>query len=162
MSTFVVPLISTSDFTSDFEDLVIPYIKTKYSISNPIKTDTDHFDFHVGFYDFFRPYEITALQTDTIVEDWTNGGRMFTAWTNIEIHIRMERLTDNKVDPQLGNMEREIIKIITQYRTNDIAGITSMVYNGGQRVYQATDDHATTDWRCIVKARLKYQKVDIS
>ncbi len=160
--SFVVPELVTQDFSSDFEDLVIPYIKTKYTITNPNKTDTDHLDFHVGFYDFFRPYEITGLSTDTRIEQWFNGGRMFTASTGIEINIRMERLTDNKVDPQLGNMEREIIKIATQYRVNDIAGIKSMIYDGGGRVYQATDDHSTTDWRVIVRLRVYYQKADIS
>ena len=161
MSTFVVPELVTTDFTSDFEDLVIPYITTKYSISDPLKTDTDHFEIHVGFYDYFRPYEITALSTDTRVENWSNSGRRFYASTGVTISIRMKRLSRDKVDPQLGNMEREIIRIATQYRPNDITGIKTMMYDGGGRIYNATDDHAKSDWRAEVRVRLFYEKADI-
>jgi hypothetical protein len=159
-ATWVVPEI-TADFTSDFEDLVIPYIITKYALADPLKTDTTHFQIHVGFYDFGQPYEIAALQTDTRIEQWLNS-RAYVASTGVEIFIRMERLTDNKVDPQLGNMEREIIRIAGQYRPNDITGIKLLRYDGGERVYNGTDDYSKTDWRCVVRLRALYEKRDAS
>jgi len=167
VSTFGVPELQLSttdipDFTSDFEDLVIPYITNKYSLTDPAKTDTDHFSIHVGFYDYFRPYEITALTTDTRVEEWLNGGRASYQSTGLEISIRMKRINRNKVDPQLGNMEREIIRIAGQYRHDDILGIKNILYDGGGRVYQATDDYSKSDWRCVVRVRVYYEKRDIS
>lgn len=162
MSTFVVPELVTTDFPSDFDVLVTPYFLTNYSLADPIKTDAAHFQMHVGFYDYFTPYEIAILQTDTAPPQYINSGRMFMTSSGVEVNIRMERLTDNKPDPQLGAMEREIIRIAVQCRPNNITGIKSIVYDGGGRIYQAIDDHSTTDWRCVVRLRVLYQKADIS
>ena len=42
-ATWLVPELVTTDFNADFEDLLIPYIKTKYTITNPDQSDTEHF-----------------------------------------------------------------------------------------------------------------------
>ena len=42
----------------------------------------------------------------------------------MEVNIRMQRLTEESgIAPQLGYMEREVIRIIGQYRPHDIVGI---------------------------------------
>lgn len=161
MSTYIVPELGT-DFPDDFEDMVKDYVETEYSIADPIKTDTEHFNFKVGFFGYFLPYEIAFLQTVTEPPQYNSGGRGFYTGTEIMVGIRMERISRDKVDPQLGNMEREIQRIAMQYRAGDIPGIKSMVYWGGERVLNATDNWAETDWRSIVRLRVYYEKRDIS
>ena len=161
-ASWLVPELVTTDFTADFEDLLIPYIKTKYTITNPNQTDIEHFKIRVGFFDFSVPYEIVALQADTRPEQWGNAGRWVYASTGIIIAIRMERISRDKVDPQLGNMEREIIRIAGQYRPGEIPGIKKIMWDGGERIYNADDDYAASDWRSLVRVRVYYEKVDVS
>ncbi len=160
-TTFVVPELGT-DFTEDFEDMVRDYFATEYSISDPAKTDTEHFKIKVGFFDFFLPYEIGIIQSDTAQPTYSNSGRRAYTGTGLQIGIRMQRIARDKVDPQLGNMEREIIRIIMQYRNQEIPGIKSMVWDGGRRVYDANDSWAESDWRAVVNFHVTYEKSDIS
>lgn len=162
MSTWIVPLLGT-DFTNDFDKMIIDYIQINYDIPDPDKTTADYFRFATGFYDYNQPYEITAIEQDTRPEiplD-TRGFYMSTA---VDINIRMQRLTPNGADPQLGYMEREVIRIIGQYRPHNIVGISDIKWDGGNRVYGhiVGDDYAETDWRTLVRCRLFYEKRDIS
>ena len=163
MSTFVVPELSTTDFTSDFDELVRAYIETKYSLADPLKA-SNTIKFKVGFFDFKLPYEIAILETETDPPQYPNGRRRAYTQTTMEIHIRMKRLprSETEISPQLGFMEREIQRILMQYRSQDIAGIKDLYWAGGQRVYNAGDTYAQSDWRSLVRARLIYEKIDIS
>jgi len=160
-ATFVVPELGT-DFPDDFEDMVKTYIETEYSIVDPAKTDTEHFKIKVGFFDYFLPYEIAIVQSETAPPTFSNSGRRAYTGTGIQVGIRMQRLSRDKVDKQLGKMEREIIRIIMQYRNQDIPGIKSFVWGGGRRVYDANDSWAESDWRAVVNFHLTYEKSDIS
>jgi hypothetical protein len=159
--TWRPPELST-DFTEDFQDMVIEYVEDEYSITDPDKTDTEHLSFNSGFFPFFRPYEISCIELDTQPPTWTNGGRDAYTSTGIAIGIRMERLDRNKTDPQLGNMEREIIRIAGQYRPDDIPAIKMMLWDGGSRIYDARDQWMESDWRTLVKYRIYYNKRDFS
>ena len=163
MSTFVVPELSSTDFTSDFDELVRAYLYSKYSLTDPLKTGTD-IKFKVGFFDYKLPYEIAILEQDTDPPQYPNGRRRAYTQTTMEIHIRMKRLarSETEISPQLGYMEREIQRILMQYRTGDIAGIKDLYWAGGARNYSAGDSYAQTDWRSMVRARLIYEKIDIS
>lgn len=162
MSTFVVPELSTTDFTSDFDELVRGYIATKYSLTDP--PNDDNMKIKVGFPVFDRPYCISILETDTLTPDYTNGRRRAFLSTGIEVYIRMERLDQagTEIDPQLGYMERELQRIAMQYRNGDIPGIKDMYWDGGSRIYNATDSYAKSDWRSLIRFRLLYEKIDIS
>lgn len=164
MSTFVVPELATTDFTSDFDELVRAYINTKYALADPDKTTANTLKIKVGFFDYKLPYEIAVIETDTEPPQYPNGRRRAYTSTGIEIHIRMKRLarSETEISPQLGFMEREIQRIAMQYHNQDIAGIKDMVWNGGSRIYNATDSFATSDWRSMVRVRLLYEKIDIS
>ena len=76
----------------------------------------------------------------------------------------MERLTPNGADPQLGAMEREVIRILGQYRPHNIVGISDLTWIGGNRVYShmIRDEYAEQDWRTLVRCRLYYEKRDTS
>lgn len=162
MSTWIVPKLGV-DFQDDFDKMVMDYIEANYNITDPIKTDIEHFRFAAGFYDYNQPYEITAQETDTRRE-LELGPRSNNMSTLIEINIRMERLNPNGVDPQLGYMEREVQRIIGQYRPHDIDGIRNMTWEGGGRVYShmIRDEYAEQDWRTLVYCRVFYEKRDVS
>ena len=142
--------------------MVAAYINTKWGIANP--ANDDNMDIKVGFLKYDRPYCIAILETDTSPPDYTNGRRRAYLSTGIEVYIRMERLdqASTQIDPQLGNMERELQRISMQYKTGDITGIKDMYWDGGGRIYNATDSYAKTDWRSFIKYRLLYEKIDIS
>jgi hypothetical protein len=76
----------------------------------------------------------------------------------------MKRLprSETEISPQLGYMEREIQRILMQYRTGDIPGIKDLYWYGGARVYDAGDSFAQSDWRSMVRSRIIYEKIDIS
>ena len=164
MSTFIVPHLG-NPFPDDFDKLIIGYIETNYNIADPVKTSTDYLRFASGFFDYNQPYEITVIEQDTRREmELGNGGRSNYMSTLIEVNIRMQRLSPNGVDPQLGAMEREVIRIIGQYRPHNITGISVMTWEGTRRIYShmIRDEYAETDWRTSVLCRVYYEYRDVS
>ena len=169
MSTWVVPEIG-DDFTNDFEDIIIAYLYDKYSISNPSKDATPHTEdgekvsFKAGFPDYFRPYEICCVQTRTELIEKINGKHLFT--TGLDVMIRMKRIDRDAIDtePELENMEDEIQRIVENYAPEDIIGFKDLVYDSPsvQRVYNATDNFAKSDWRSVIRIKVFYEKEDVS
>jgi hypothetical protein len=164
--TVVVPELG-EDFEDDYEEILIDYIFDNWSISDPVKPAEKEtlgapIKFHVGFFDFNRPYEIVALQGQSIPTEILDNGRRYEIVTNVEVGIRMRRLSKNKPDPQLKNMEKEVKRIVMDYvNLKDIAGIKNMLWNGQERVYQGNDDYAKSDWRSIVRINLQYENQSI-
>jgi hypothetical protein len=137
-ATYVVAGLA-GDFVSDFEDLVLGYIFTKWSISAPAKGSTPQdttatLRFKAGMPDGLKPYEINALQTDTKVAD-KNDPHSWHFFTSVEIRVTAERIARDNIDPELGNIEREIQRIVNQYPANDIAGISDLIFMGMSRDY---------------------------
>lgn len=169
VSTFGVPELALSptdvpDFERDFDEMVRDYIYTEYALTDPDKTAANTIKFKVGFFDYKLSYEIAILQRETDPPQYSNAARIAFTHTTMEIHMRMKRLSrsETEISPQLGRMEREIERIAMQYRTGDIAGIKAMIWAGSERIYNAGDSFAQSDWRSMVRVRLQYQKVDIS
>lgn len=116
--------------------------------------------FRVGFPDHSKPYEITALQRNTTVRPIQNAYGMasyYEAETIIEINIFCKRINRDNVDPQLGNMEREVQRIICNYNKFDVEGISDIVLERMERIYNARDTYAKTEWRTLVTLRMKYE-----
>ena len=159
---WVVPLLGV-DFQTDFDKMVVAYIQTNYNIADPVKTDVDHLRFAAGFFDFNQPYEICVTEQDTVPEPIINPRSNYMS-TRLDINIRAERLTPNAVDPQLGAIEREIIRILGQYRHHNITGISDMRWQGGQRIYShmVRDEYAEQDWRSTITCRIYFEKRDIT
>ena len=70
-----------------------------------------------------------------------------------------------EVDQQLENMEDEMQRIVEDYVPNEIIGIMDLVYDDNvstERVYNARDSYAKSDWRSIVHIKVFYSKEDIS
>lgn len=178
MSTFHPPEL-TEDFQTDFEDLMIQYVYDKWSITDPAKgsqmqpdsiAEPDTIGFRSGFPDYFRPYEVCCIQTVTlpIEGEQTTGKGSFWFTTTVQFLLRMKRLDRDalEVNPQLENMEDEIERIVQHYvgYPQDIPGIKDLEFDypvSVQRVYDATDNYAKSDWRSVVSIKLLYQKVNL-
>ena len=176
MSTWGVPELGGADFSEDFEDMVINYIYEKWQETDPakgsqMKPDTElepgKLSFKSGFPDFFRAYECCCVQTRTQIIDQYTGKSRFLFTTDMDIMLRMKRLNRDAIesDPQLDNMEREIVRIATHYKHNDIPGIKDLPFVSPEsviRVYNATDTYAKSDWRSIVRIQCFYEKQNLS
>jgi len=172
-ANWVVPELGT-DFTNDFEDLLINYIYSKWNISDPAKGSVMKPDYQIepntvsfkpGFPDYNRPYECCTVQTRTDLTERYSGKYVFT--TIVEVLLRMKRLDRDaiEVDPQLQNMEQEIEDIVQHYNLNDIVGIKDLTFSfpdSKQAVYDGTDDFAKSDWRSIVRVKCLYEKQNIT
>jgi hypothetical protein len=75
----------------------------------------------------------------------------------MEINIFVKRLTPDNVDPQLGNMEREIMRLICGFNKGDIPGISDLVLERMERLYNANDTYAKTEWRTLVTVRVIHE-----
>jgi len=171
--TWVVPELNT-DFTQDFEDIIIQYIYDKWAINNPAKgatlqtnteTEPDTISFKPGFPDFFRPYECAIVQTRTTPLEKMGGKFMFV--TGLDVMVRMKRIERDGIaeDIQLENMEREVQRITEHYIPNEIVGIKDIIYDDAvstEKVYRARDTWAKSDWRTVVHIKVFYEKEDIS
>jgi len=166
MSDWVVPFLGT-DFSNDFEDMVLQYVFDKWDIDDPPKgadlvtNDRDEIKFHPGLYDYKKTYEICAVQTVTNPLQHTMHGRLIQFQTEVRIMIRMKRLAKDGIDDQLGFMEREVNKIARHFRPNDIPGIDKMDVTMFDRVYQE-DEWQQSNWRSFVNIAIQYWKQDIS
>ena len=165
-----------ADFSEDFEDLLIDYIYQKWSITDPAKgttmrpdnlTEPDRVSFHAGFPDYHRPYEITTLKTVTgPTEPPELGKSRFFFATTVLVSLRMKRIERDtiEVDPQLGNMEREVERLVATYHPHDpqdIPGIKDLYFDFPltvQRIYDARDNYAKSDWRSVISIKMFYEK----
>jgi hypothetical protein len=175
MSLWVVPEIG-ADFTQDFEDLVIAYIYDKWIETDPPKganpqpdtaTEPNAISFKAGFPDYFRTYECCCVQTRTEVLEQYSGKSRFVFLTGLDLMLRMKKLNRDAIesDPQLEKMEREIMRIVSHYRHNDILGIKDLVFNLPEslvRIYNATDTYAKSDWRSIFRIKCFYEKQNLT
>ena len=90
-----------------------------------------------GLRDFFRPYSAAILPTRTTILRMTNYKGMWNVWAEYEIYISSRRLERDNIDLQLGNIEREIMKEMCQYKPGAIIGIEEIQYGGYERIYDS-------------------------
>ena len=114
------------------------------------------FNIKSGLADFFRPYQAVILPTvSTITRLSFNKPGAFQVWAEYEIYISAKRLQRDNVDVQLGNIEREVMKEICQYKPEDIEGILEMHYIGMERVYP-TENPLKSNWASRTFIRVRY------
>jgi len=105
------------------------------------------------------------VQTKTEPIEKMGGKWVFT--TGLDVMLRMKRLERDAIaiDIQLENMEVEIQRIVEDYVPNEIRGIMDLIYDDNvstEKVYNARDSFAKSDWRTIVHIKVFYQKEDTS
>ena len=116
-----------------------------------------------GFANFFQPYSATILPTSTSIEQKSLtkfAGGYWILQTNYEIIISAKRLARDNVDVQLGNIEREIQRIVCLYTPEQIIGIEDMIYMGQERIYGLESDWAKSNWATRIIITVKYHVVN--
>jgi len=156
-SNLVVPVL-TADFTTDLEDMLIPFIQSKWVATDPVAADIS---FRPGLFNFHGPYEVCALQTVTLCEK-LNSGLNYKFLTDVPVAMRAKRLTTDE-DPTrplqiLTQMEQELQRIIMKTGMYPIPGIDRIIYDGFDRSYDRTDTYAKSEWASISRVKMLYQK----
>ena len=116
-----------------------------------------------GFANFFQPYSATILPTTSTIEQKSLtkfAGGYWILQTNYEIIISAKRLARDNVDVQLGNIEREIQRIVCLYVPDQIIGIEDMTYLGQERIYGLESDWAKSNWATRIIITVKYHVVN--
>ena len=113
------------------------------------------FDIKSGLADFFRPYSAVILPTNSTITRLSTYKGMWNVWAEYEIFISAKRLERDNVDLQLGNVEREVMKEICQYKPNNIDGILEMQYIGMERIYDSSN-WAKANWSSRTFLRVRY------
>lgn len=149
MSYVVSGTSPLSDFDTDIENLVIDYIFQEWSfvapslLAKPAQphggnqgTVSQNIEFRPGF-DRGRPaFQVLCIQTDTEVMAADTSIRSWNFKTRLEITVITNIMEDiDNVRPELGQMEREVQRILNQYRQGDIEGIDTMMFTGQSRIY---------------------------
>jgi hypothetical protein len=108
-----------------------------------------------GLRDYFMPYSAVILPTRATVTRLTNYKGMWNVWQEYEIIISSRRLERDNIDLQLGNIEREIMKEMCQYKPGGIEGIEEIQYGGYQRIYDSKN-WAKSNWASRTFIRCRY------
>ncbi len=172
MSTYIVPELA-ADFNKDFEDMLIDYIFSKWSINAPAKgatvtAEAADLHFRPGFPSNRKPFEVLALQTVTDVIQDIEINRAWYQRTTVEVTLTAMRIQKDNIDAapdtvgNLGNMERELQRIVRQYITDSgkITGIMNMTFDGGGRIYETTDNFAKSNWKSVWRVGMWYTKIN--
>ena len=151
---FVVEGLGTP-FPDRFSKMMIDYIFSKWSISDPPKgasqkDPTVSLRFKEGFYDYHHVgSEIAAfeLQTDP-TGDIENGQKHYELLTSVEVGVRMKRIKKDEVDIQLHNMKNEVIRIATCYNTivQDIPGVRNILWRGDNADFSGPQSWVQSNW----------------
>jgi len=163
MSTYFVNGTSPlADFSADFEDLLKDFVFSKWQIADPAKGSAAQdvnatIEFRTGLPSEFKPYAVLFLQKNTELID-APGPRTFQYQTIIDVTTIAKRLARDNIDTQLGNMEREIMRICMQYTTFQIAGIMNLRYIRGERIYETNDTFAKSRWMSVHQIGMVYVK----
>ena len=184
-----------NDFATDLENIVIQYIYDRWSFISPSQLakpaamhgEGQNIEFRSGFDRGAPSFQVLCVQTSTDVVEQTSARRSWHFVTRLEVTVITNIMDDiDNVKAELGQMEREVQRILNQYKLGDISGIpiTEMMFSGQARIY---DDiisgansnpqvrgnsggrgssggvsWATSRWKTRLYAECHYYKDDIS
>ena len=117
------------------------------------------FSIKSGLQDFFRPYSAVILPTRTSITRLTPYKGTWQVWAEYDIIISAKRLERDNVDLQLGNVEREVMKEMCQYKPDDIEGIAEIQYGGYERIYDS-QNWSKSNWASRTSIRCKFYHND--
>jgi len=123
----------------------------------------DYLNIKAGLQNFFVPYGSTILPTNTSIQKKSMGkfgGGLWIVYADYEIIVSAKRLERDNIDLELGNVEREIQRIICQYKPGDIAGIDEMIYGGQERIYGINDNWAKANWATRIFLTIRLQQIN--
>lgn len=154
------------DFTEPLEDILLNYMTSKWSIQNPdISQDPPHdFDHKVRFGDFvygyMSTYFIRIKEQDTTFDNDLIVNGIYQIVTQIFIDLTARRLKVGEHFQELNNMRLEVIRILGNYRPDDISGIEAIdIDSPGERdIEPRTLDGGRSVWYLRINANLHYSK----
>jgi len=142
------------DFAVDLENIVIEYIFNEWSYTSPSQIakpiaqhgEVQDIEFRPGFDRGTPSFQVLCIQTSTEVLETSNAERSWHFLTHLEITVITNIMDDiDNVKPELGQMEREVQRILNQYKYGDIEGIDRMVFTGQTRIYDDIISGANTN-----------------
>src|SRR5687768_3836905 len=135
--TWIVPELGAAYFTEPFENLLIQYIYDKWSLVDPkfpekpalMQGATEDIHFRPGYLAEQPTYQILCIQrqTERVSDPLMIGMTAYLMLTTCEVLVRMKRLLPANADedeaqlgiePELWNMEQEVLRIVGQYGQN--------------------------------------------
>jgi len=130
---FVANRIPFGDFTRPVEDMLRDYLYDRWGSAVPVipqKSTAPPGDFKnkIRFgdfeYDYFSTYYIKVKEDDTqFNNDLIINGGCFDMTTTVNIDLIARRLKYGEHFAELNNMRLEVVRILGNYRPDDISGI---------------------------------------
>ena len=173
-SWYVVNHSPAGDFTEPVEDMLRTYLKNNWGATGPIsplKSTNPPLDlknkikFSDVEYDYLSTYYIRVKEADTAIDNEMilNSG-CFLMKTAVNIDLTARRLTYGEHFKEMNNMRLEVIRILGNYRPDDISGIQMIeMETPGERDietrnYESASKLPKTIWYLRIKAICHYIK----
>ena len=171
---FIVPELGTY-FEHPFENMLISYIYEKWAATDPEKPDEmqgadQDIVFRPGYLAEQPTYQILTVtrETNPTSDPLMIGPTALSLLTTVEVMIRMRRLVSANadpdepqlgIDPQLFNMESEVLRIIAEYDkvNQDITGIKNLIFQGYGRLDDPNPTWAKSEWRTVFRVGMWYE-----
>jgi len=115
---------------------------------------TTNFAIKTGLSDFFVPFQASILPTSTTIEPKQQGA-YWDYQASFDIIVQAKNLSRDNVDLQLGNIEREIMRLACMYN-GQIAGVEAIYYRGQERIYGIDDNYAKSNWATRIVITVRY------
>lgn len=173
-SWYVVNRQPPGDFTEPIEDMLRSYIYEKWGTTisvNPQKSTNPPFDYTTNIrfgdveYQNFSTYYIRVREGDTeFNNDMIQNYGMFQMKTTVNIDLTARRLKYGEHFEELNNMRLETIRILGNYRPDDISGIHLIELDrpGDRDIetqrFEAMGKLPRTIWHLRITAKLHYIK----
>ena len=125
-------------------------------------TVSDFLQIRAGLTNYFSAYSAAIMPTVTSIEQQSLtkfGGGAWQFLEDYDIIVSAKRLARDNVDLELGNVERELQRIICNYKQDDIPGVDAMFYLGDERIYDI-DNYAKSNWMARIMIRIRYMMVN--
>lgn len=162
--------VPEEDFPSPVEDLVRDYLRQEWSITDPAMgvipispaPPTDlHNKVRLGDFDYdgFSTYYIKVKEGTTTIDNEEIMNGLYGFQTPIIFTLSARRLTKGQQFQALNNMRLEVIRIVGQFKPDDISGIPSFrIVDPGDIPSPTTITGQKSVWDCQITANVIYNK----
>jgi len=159
-----------NDFTLPIEDMLSNYLQQQWAASVPVAPQksiappgdfVNKVRFGDWYYDYFSTYYIRVKEEDTEFNNDLIIDNCFQLQTTVDIDVTARRLTYGESFAELNNMRLEVIRILGNYRPDDIPGIHLIeIETPGERDIEklVVEGGGKTIWYLRVKAVCHYIK----
>jgi hypothetical protein len=168
---YVTAKTPAGDFSQPIEDMVRNYLYSHWGIVLPAKSTNPPADYnskvHFGDTEYYQDstYYIRVKEEDTSIDnDFIINGGCFLFKTSLNIDLTARRLTYGEHFEEMNNMRLEVVRILGNYRPDDISGIHAIdIETPGERDIEKLNVERAgklpkTIWYLRIKAVCQYIK----